>query len=198
MNFPSTHRTLLDRVRSGDEVSWEEFYERYSPVIRFSGGLYGLREDERRDLVQRVMVKFFNSAGRFVYREGKVRFRTYFATVIRSEAVDYIRANAARRRAEERAAAASETDETFERNFMDEWRTLVLKEALEELRSRVEFKTFQAFMLYGLQNRPAAHVAELLGMTTHQIHVAKSRCAATLREIVGRYNAEDGELQLDV
>lgn len=86
MNFPSTHRTLLDRVRSGDEVSWEEFYGRYSPVIRFSGGLYGLREDECRNLVQRVMVKFFNSAGRFVYREGEVRFRTYFSTVIRSAA----------------------------------------------------------------------------------------------------------------
>ena len=95
MKYPTTQKSLLEKVRSGDEVSWEEFYERYSPVIRFSGGLYGLREDECRDLVQRVMVKFFNSAGRFVYREGKVRFRTYFATVIRSEAVDFIRSNAA-------------------------------------------------------------------------------------------------------
>jgi RNA polymerase sigma-70 factor (ECF subfamily) len=198
MNFPSTHRTLLDKVRSGNEVSWEEFYERYSPVVRFSGALYGLGDDECADLVQRVMLKFFNAARRFVYREGEVRFRTYFATVIRSEAVDYIRANAARRRAEERAAVDLSADESFERGFMDEWRKLVLKEALEELRSRVEFKTCQAFQLYGLQNRPAAQVAELLDMTVHQVHVAKSRCAAILREIVGRRNAEDGELGLDV
>ena len=160
MNFPSTHRTLLDKVRSGDEVSWEEFYERYSPIVRFVGTLYGLGDDECADLVQRVMLKFFNVAGRFVYREGEVRFRTYFATVIRSEAVDYIRANAARRRAEERAAVDRSVDESFDRGFMDEWRKLVLKEALEELRSRVEFKTYQAFQLYGLQNRPAARVAE--------------------------------------
>lgn len=198
MNFPSTHRTLLDKVCSGDEVSWEEFYERYAPVIRFSGTLYGLGDDECADLVQRVMLKFFNSAGRFVYCEGEVRFRTYFATVIRSEAVDYIRANAARRRAEERAAFDRSVDESFERSFMDEWRKLVFKEALEELRSRVEFKTYQAFQLYGLQNRPAERVAELLGLTVHQVHVAKHRCTATLREIVGRRNAEDGELGLDV
>ena len=99
MNFPSTHRTLLDKVRAGDEVSWEEFYGRYSPVVRFVGALYGLRGDECEDLIQLVMVKFFNSAGRFVYREGEVRFRTYFATVIRSAVVDLIRANAAHRRA---------------------------------------------------------------------------------------------------
>ena len=198
MNFPSTHRTLLDKVRAGDEVSWEEFYGRYSPVVRFVGALYGLRGDECEDLIQLVMVKFFNSAGRFVYREGEVRFRTYFATVIRSAAVDLIRANAAHRRAEERAAADPTFDESFEKGFLDEWRKLVLKEALEELRSRVAFRTYQAFQLYGLQDRPAAQVAELLDMTVHQVHVAKSRCTATLREIVARRNAEDGELELDV
>ena len=81
---------------------------------------------------------------------------------------------------------------------MNEWRKAVLEEALEELRSRVKFKTYQAFRLYGLQNRPAKDVAALLEVSEHQVHVAKSRCAAMLADIIARRNAEDGELKLDV
>ena len=198
MNWPSTHKSLLERVQHGDEVSWTEFYDRYKQIIRAVGGLFGFDEAERDDLLQRVMVKFFANAETYVYREGQVKFRTYFARIVRSEAVDFIRSNAARKRAEERFAEADIGDSTFDVAFMDEWRKAVLAEALEELRSRVKFKTYQAFQLYGLQARPAKDVAALLEISEHQVHVAKSRCAEMLRQIVARYNAEDGALALDV
>lgn len=198
MNWPSTHRSLLTRVRNGDEISWTEFYDRYRGIIRAVGSLYRFDEGECDDLTQRVMAKFFANAKTFVYREGKVKFRTYFARIIRSEAVDFIRANAARRRAEERAAAVGIGDDVFEREFMTEWRKVILAEALEELRSRVKFKTYQAFQLYGLQNRPAKEVAALLEISEHRVHLAKSRCAAMLAAIIARYDAEDGALQSDV
>ena len=197
MNWPSTHKSLLTRVRRGDEISWSEFYDRYRGIIRAVGALYHFSEEEQDDLLQRVMVKFFGNAATFVYREGQVKFRTYFARIIRSEAVDFIRSNAARRRAEKRSVDDSVEVDSFEREFMTEWRKTVLAEALEELRSRVKFKTYQAFQLYGLQNRPAKEAAALLEISEHQVHLAKSRCAAMLAGIVARYNAEDGELKLD-
>lgn len=198
MNWPSTHKSLLARVQRGDEIPWEEFYDRYKGIIRAIGALHHFNEAEQDDLVQRVMVKFFANAKTFVYREGKVKFRTYFARIIRSEAVDFIRSNAARRNAEERAADGGVADDAFDREFMTEWRKTVLAEALEELRSRVKLKNYQAFQLYGLQNRPAKEAAALLEISEHQVHLAKSRCAAMLADIVARYNAEDGELKLDV
>ena len=198
MNWPSTRKSLLDRVQHGDEISWNEFYDRYKGIIRAVGALYHFSEEEQDDLVQRVMVKFFANAKMFVYREGKVKFRTYFARIIRSEAVDFIRSNSARKNAEARAADGNIEVDSFEREFMTEWRKTVLAEALEELRSRVKFRTYQAFQLYGMQNRPAKEVAALLEISEHQVHLAKSRCAATLADIVARYNAEDGELKLDV
>ena len=198
MNYPSTHKSLLERVLSGEEIARSEFYDRYKGIIRAVGSLYHFSEDEQDDLVQRVMVKFFANAKTFVYREGLVKFRTYLARIIRSEAVDYIRSNVARQNAEERAVPPSIEDDPFEKEFMTEWRKAVLAEALEELRSRVKFKTYQAFQLYGLQNRPAKDVAALLEVSEHQVHVAKSRCAELLKEIIARYNAEDGALKLDV
>ena len=198
MNYPSTHKSLLERVQNGDEISWSEFYDRYKGIIRAVGALYQFSDDEQDDLVQRVMMKFFANVKTYVYREGQVKFRTYLARIIRSEAVDFIRANAARKQAEERVVGGDVEDDSFEREFMTEWRKVVLAEALEELRGRVKFKTYQAFQLYGLQNRPCRDVAALLEISEHQVHLAKSRCAQMLKEIIARYNTEDGALKLDV
>ena len=198
MNYPSTHKTLLERVQNGEEIAWSEFYDRYKGIIRAVGSLYHFSEDEQDDLLQRVMVKFFANAKTYVYRQGEVKFRTYLARIIRSEAVDTIRSNAARRNAEESAWMFKIEDDSFDKEFMDEWRKAVFAEALEELRSRVKFKTYQAFQLYGLQNRPSKDVAALLEISEHQVQVAKSRCAEMLREIIARCNAEDGDLKLDV
>ncbi|MBQ7693856.1 MAG: sigma-70 family RNA polymerase sigma factor [Lentisphaeria bacterium] len=59
--------------------------------------------------------------------------------IVRSEAIDFIRSNAARKQAEERFAEAGTGETTFDGAFMAEWRKAVLSEALEELPSRVEY-----------------------------------------------------------
>lgn len=192
MRYPTTRKTLLLKVLAGDEVSWEEFYRRYAPVIRYVGGFYRFNEAECDDLVQKVMLKFFNSAGRFVYREGEVRFRTYFAAVIRSQAVDYIRENARRE-----LPPPEESVDPFGEEFMSRWRLAMLDEALEELRCRVDVSTYQAFEMYALQHRSAADVSAALGVSRAQLYLAKSRCLRMLREIVARYNRSDGELHLE-
>ncbi|MCI5779448.1 MAG: sigma-70 family RNA polymerase sigma factor [Lentisphaeria bacterium] len=195
MNYPSTRKSLLEKVRSGDEVSWTEFYRRYAPVIRYAGTLCHFNADECDDLVQNVMLKFFNSAKRFVYRENEVKFRTYFATVIRSQAVDFIRKN---RRAEAVLPAEEAIDPAEDGEFMDRWRHMVLEDALEELRRRVDASTYQAFEMYALQHRKAAEVSAVLGVSKAQLYLAKSRCLRMLREIVGRCNEFDGELHLEL
>ena len=193
MRYPTTQKSLLEKVCSGDEVSWTEFYRRYAPVIRFVGGLYRFNDAECDDLVQNVMLKFFNSAKQFVYRENEVKFRTYFATVIRSQAVDYIRKN---RRTE--ALPAAEAIDPMNDEFMERWRHMVLEEALDELRRRVDASTYQAFEMYALQHRKAADVAAVLGVSKAQLYLAKSRCLRMLREIVARTNEFDGELRLEL
>lgn len=91
MNYPPTQKTLLERVQNGDEISWDEFYRRYTPIIRAAGKGAGFNDAECCDLVQAVMLKFFSSGATFVYREGKVKFRTWFARIIHSCIVDQVR-----------------------------------------------------------------------------------------------------------
>ena len=34
LKYPTTSRTLLDKIASGDEISWDEFFIRYSPIVK--------------------------------------------------------------------------------------------------------------------------------------------------------------------
>ena len=96
MNYPITQSSLLERVQNGDEISWNEFYFRYAPVIRAAGAGFHFNDAECDDLVQLVMLKFFASSKTFVYRQGEVKFRTYFSRIVHNQAVDMIRRSAAR------------------------------------------------------------------------------------------------------
>ena len=196
MKYPTTNPSLLERVQNGDEISWNEFYCRYAPVIRCVGACHRLNETACDDLVQNVMLKFFGAAKRYTYREGEAKFRTYFAAVIRSQVVELIRREAAQKNL--RPDTAPDPAAPFEEVFMNEWRKAVLADAKSELRQRVSERTYQAFELYGLQGRPAEQVAAALGMSTNQVYVAKKRCADLLTGIVARHNRNDGELRLEL
>ena len=195
MDYPSTHKSLLEKIHDGGEVAWREFYDRYSPVIRYVGTLYRFSPSECDDLVQNVMLKFFDAEKKFVWDERRARFRTWFSAVIRSQAVEYIRANG---RARRELPSADEECDPFAGEFLAEWRKVVLAEALDALRQRVDATTFQAFELYALQHRDAAEVAAALNLSRAQLYVAKSRCLKMLRAIVAEYERLDGELHLEI
>ena len=42
--YPTTSKTLLERLRTGDDVPWREFFDRYSPLIRAAGSASGLSD----------------------------------------------------------------------------------------------------------------------------------------------------------
>ena len=194
MNYPTTQSSLLERVQQGDEISWNEFYFRYAPVIRAAGMGFKFNDTECDDLIQQVMLKFFNHAETFVYRKGEVKFRTYFAQIVRSQAVDMIRRSATQKNLH---CELPDTPDPFNELFMEEWRKAVLEEAKAELRLRVDPKTYQAFELYVLQGRSAAKVAEVLAISTNQFYAVTHRCMNIIQKIISRHNEADKELHLE-
>ena len=75
----------------------------------------------------------------------------------------------------------------------EERRTLALAVALARCRPHFEEPTWRAFELAWLQKRPAAEVAEALGLPIDKVYVAKSRVLGRLEQEV-RDLAEDGVL----
>ena len=195
MNYPTTQSSLLERVQQGDEISWNEFYFRYAPVIRAAGMGLKFNETECEDLIQQVMLKFFNHAETFVYRKGEVKFRTYFAQIVRSQEVDMIRKSASQKNLH---CELPDNLDPFNELFMEEWRKAVFEEAKAELRLRVDPETYQAFELYVLQGRSAAKVAEVLAISTNQLYAVKHRCMNIIQKIIARHNEADKELHLEL
>lgn len=195
MDYPTTQATLLKNLQCGDQESWTNFYYLYSPVVRCAGKYYHLDDAECEDLIQQVMIKFSGNAASFTYRAGQVKFRTFFAKIIHNQIIDTLRRKNVQMRLQHDAQILYED---FHEVFMTEYCKAALEEAKAELKRRVDEKTYQAFEMYGLQNRPAEQVAAILGMSLSSIYTSKSRCKKILKEIIDRYNSTDKELRLEL
>ena len=195
LKYPTTSKTLLDRIAAGDEISWNEFYERYGAIARDLARFKGLDAAEAEDICQQVMLQFFRQSRTFRFDPDVARFRTYFGTIIRSKIADHYRKKKEPLSGQiELPPAEAETEDLF----LTQWRKMILKEAQNELKDRVAPETFQAYELFAVQNRPAEKVAAYLNCSVNQVYQAKKRCFAMLREILLKMNEQDPELKLEL
>jgi RNA polymerase sigma-70 factor (ECF subfamily) len=192
-----TRSSLLLRLRPGGadvEVAWSDFYDRYAPVIGGFARRLGARTQDVEDVVQDVLAGFFSASPTFVYDPTRGRFRGYLKTCT-------VRAIRKRFAADARASAAGlapggggvpiaevdVADPRVERAWNDCWESDKLRRALDTVRERYasnpeRAKTFQAFEMYALLDRPSEEVARELGMSVDSVHAAKSRITRALRE----------------
>ena len=195
LKYPTTSKTLLDRIAAGDEISWDEFYNRYCGIVRDIAKLKGLDEAEAEDICQQVMLQFFKQSKTFKFDPDIARFRTYFGKIINTKIANYYRNQPDVPTEEvEPDPKPGEAEELF----LAEWRKLILKEAERELKNRVAPETFQAYELYAVQNRPVEKVATYLDCSVNQVYQAKKRCFAMMREILLKMNEQDPELKLEL
>jgi RNA polymerase sigma factor (sigma-70 family) len=186
---------MLDRIRAGDEVGWDEFFRCYRPLILLRGGDRGLRDDEKQDLVQDVMVSVFRGQRSFRYDRAKGRYRDFLKKVIDRRAFDMLR----KRRPEERELAALDRDgamltsadfEETERRWDDAWRQHLFEEALARVRTEVTEKTYQAFEMSVLDNVDPRLTAETLDIGIGSVYMAKNRVLKRLRPIIAGLEAD--------
>ena len=194
----TTRRSLLEKVRAGDEISWQEFYETYRPLIRVCGKDYSLRDDEIDELVQLVMCEVFRKdilakydldhvPGDIVFKydPAKGRFRHFFKGIVRNQALKLLRKRAVTLD-DGQIPDLPADDDALDRSWDREWGQFVMKMGLQELRGKVRAETYMAFEMYAIQERNVQEVAEMLDISVASVYTAKSRCIAALREIIGR------------
>ena len=183
----TTKKTLLEAIRSGDEVSWQEFYETYRPLIVVRGRDYKLNVAEIDELVQSVMLRFFDRSKTFVYDRSRGKFRNYLGVMIYHCALNIIR----QRRRNQVDCESVELEAEDPGRWNDEWQQHILMLALNQLKLQLEDSTFQAFELYALKGGSAKNVAKFLNIPVGMVYVAKSRALAKLRTIVKKLREEE-------
>ncbi|NMD85300.1 sigma-70 family RNA polymerase sigma factor [Victivallis vadensis] len=183
----TTKKSLLEAICSGDEVSWHEFYEIYRPLIVVRGRDYKLNVAEIDELVQSVMLRFFDRSKSFVYDRSKGKFRDYLGVMIYHCALNIIR----QRCKNEVDCEAVELEAYDHDRWQEEWRQHILTLAMKQLKLQLEDSTFQAFEFYAVKGESAAKVAKFLKIPVNMVYVAKSRALAKLRKIVNQLREEE-------
>ncbi len=181
----TTKKTLLSKISDGDDnISWDEFFEMYRPLIFIRGRDFGFSKSECDDLTQLVMSEIFKMRNTFSYNPAKGRFRDYMKKIIFHQALRLKKESYAGKMYVELPGDLMEDNDELEQNWKEEWEAQQMKLALDELKHRIEPLTYQAFDLYALQNCAAEDVAAWLKISVNSVYLAKTRSISKLKEII--------------
>lgn len=174
---------------AGNDAVWQEFDARYRPILLAFARRLGLRDTDAADVAQETLLQFVREyrAGRYDRERG--RLRSWILTIARTRAAGVYRARAVKREARGASAFVDlEDEQALSRIWDGERRAVILREALDELKAttRASDKTVKAFELFAVRQMPADEIAAELGMSRHDVYLAKSRMAGRLREIIAR------------
>ncbi len=186
----TTKLSLLRGIHDNSEKSWNEFWDFYTPLIMFYGKIYGLSNEEKKDLRQEVMSTVMKCDIASKYDTSKGTFRAYFQGVIRNHIISIIRKRMPKT-VNLSVLDEYETENKINTAIEDEYEKMIIQAALEKMKEQLENKQFLAFEMYALQNRPAMEVAEILQISVNQVYLAKSRYSALMKEIVESFKRND-------
>jgi RNA polymerase sigma-70 factor, ECF subfamily len=172
-----TRPSLLLRLRDAMDVeAWTTFVEVYGPLAYGHCRRKGLRHEDAEDVTQEVFARVGASMRTFEYRPDLGRFRAWLGTIVRNEAVRFLRRRGGPANGQDgdgllNGAPARDEETLWEEEFNEH----VLRAALTRSRPHFDAKTWRAFELVWAEDRPAAEVARTLGQTIDWVYVAKSR-----------------------
>ena len=185
----STSTSLLQQVRSGEQLAWFRFVNVYTPLIEQWLRQQGIRRVDTEDIVQNV----FAAVAQHIQEYGRDRtensFRAWLWTITRSKVIDHLRSSrktpptldgdllgnveAPDRLVESRNASDSDND-----------RNTLVNSALEVIRLDFSLKTWTAFWQTCALGRPPSEVAREMGMSAAAVCMCRARVMRRLRETI--------------
>ena len=181
MSF-TTNVTFLEKICSGDEVSWEQFKKIYSPLIRSCGFYWKLSPVECDELVQEVMIAFFKRSGTFKYDPQRGSFRSYLRTIARNGTFSILQRRSDTPPEQERQNRVM--DLAFDEQWDSEWRNHLFSEALKVLERDMDAISFRSFYEYVIEEKKPAEVADSLGISVNAVYINKCRALEHLRRTI--------------
>jgi RNA polymerase sigma-70 factor (ECF subfamily) len=177
-----THASLFGPLGEGDPRAWEEFVERYGPMIR--GWCHRWYPREAEDMFHEVIIFLYPKLKKFKYQPHKGRFRGWLKTVTNN-----LMAELKKKPRLPEVNGEGLTDFEAPSGDLTEWLEAehyrVLREKAEEkVRGRVELRTWMAFEETAVRGRKPAEVARELHMKVGAVYQARYAVLNELRREV--------------
>lgn len=190
----STHLSLLAQLSDEQhrELAWGIFDSSYRPIIYRWCSQHGLQDADSQDLTQQIMGNLQRKLSLFDPEHGA--FRSWLKTVVKNSVYDFLKSR--QRSPEVQGVGGTEflgilnemdSGESLENltNDLTEKRhtNVLLLNAIEKTKSQLRGeKTWQAFELTVVHDRPAREVAEQLSISIAAVHQANYRVRKVLAE----------------
>jgi RNA polymerase sigma factor (sigma-70 family) len=191
----ATRATLLLRLNTADprrhELAWQEFHDRYAPVIAGFARNMHAKPHEIADIIQDVMLGFFANSPTFVYDPARGRFRGYLKTCTYRALRDRLR-NSAKVNSMS-LEHVGEEDARIEQLWDTSWQHELLNRAVNQVREEyANNNTFRAFEMHVLNAAAVTDVATALNMSTDAVYKAKQRVTAAVQRAFQQLQEEEG------
>lgn len=187
-----TSSSLLARIKEGDDISWQEFYDTYKKFIWTIAKYYNVREADRDDVITQVINELYRTRERFQYDRSKGRFRDYLRRVVQHHILRSRRKELGMENIDDPAIPPPNVD-GFGPVWDAEWKEHVLEQAQLVLKDRMDPVSFQVFNLLTKDGEKPEDVAKALGLKIEQVYAVKHRGLErlrTYRTMLGDDNAE--------
>lgn len=184
----STSKNLLERARAREPEAWRRLVELYGPLVYDWCRRNGLQGEDAADVGQEVFAVVACRVTGFRRERPGDSFRGWLWTITRSKICDHFR----RIRQEGQARGGTDAQVQLAQVPEDPSGSSTVsvspegigdmeRVALELVRPTVEERTWRAFWAITVDGRPAADVAEELGMSVPAVYKAKYRVIRQLR-----------------
>jgi len=192
----ATHLTLLQRLNSGDEKTWKDFYVIYKPLLFKWLRFYTPTQSDAEDLSQEIMLFVSQHIHEFEHNHRVGAFRKWLRACTANIARNYLRRNQRGEKAEwlklsmiieELEQPSARVSLAFERDCREALMVYVLK----NMESNLEAKTLELFRLHALEGLSVSEVAKRCNVSQASVYTAKSRVMRRLREEFADWLAED-------
>lgn len=165
---------LYTEMKRGKEYAFDFFFHYYYPgLCVYAQNLISLPEEEARDIVQDVFVKFWNDREKLDIR---VSIRSYLFASVKNKCFDVVRKKNRNIKVQEISDEHNFTDESFDTYILSELEAL-FNNSLNKLPERCR-EIFELSRLHGLKNREIAAKLNLSEKTvenqvTKALHILK-------------------------
>jgi RNA polymerase sigma factor (sigma-70 family) len=193
-----TRLSLLVRLKQlDDHESWQDFVNIYGRLLHSFAARSGLTRDEADEAVQETLISIAKTMPAYKYDRSVCSFKSWLRHLAQKRIVDQFRKRPAAQLSVLPPSGATSQTAPLERipdpRSLDwdavwdaEWQKQVFESALAVVKERISPQQFQIFDCYVLKQWPVGRVAEMLGVSSTQVYLAKFRVQGLLRKEVKR------------
>ncbi len=181
----ATRSSFIRQIKSGNEETWNEFYRKYTGMIRSIGRKHNLTPEECDDLTVEVMLIFWKKLDNFFYDRSRGKFRSLLCRISDFAAIRIFKKN--HRHGQDSGMQDLEYPCEIDEQCMQEYQDFLLDKALDELKEVVDTETYEVFYMSVFQDRPVSEISLVTRKSPGSIYAIRHRCLKKLRYFINLY-----------